>query len=126
MTLSETLPDMELTLTTRQLAGALIRDEIARQRLIRTEAAERMTISPSTLARAINGDPKIGDITLRQIEGGLDLPWYLLTHVIDGNTERIRALDMDPNLREHILAALAVVKGDGQPDEGRSKRRRDA
>ena len=126
MRLSETLPDMELTLSPRQLVGSIVRDEIARQRLTRVEAAERISISPSTLDRVINADPRVTDLVLRQIEGGLGLPIHLLSLVIEGNERRIQGLVMDPNLREHILASLAVVKGGGGKDDGDSKRRRDA
>ena len=106
-TLCETLPYMT-TINNRQLAGSIVRDEIARQGLDQEEAAARAHISRSTLHKVFNGDEKVQPLTLRQIEGALDLPRHLLTLIIEGNAEKIAAIEqMDPDLRRHVLGSLA-------------------
>ena len=126
MTLSETLPDMMTTLTLRQLAGSIVRDEIAAQGLKQTEVAERIGMAPSTLARVMRGEPNVTDLKLRQIETPLSLPRRLLTYIIDGDAEKIAALDMDADLQAHILGAIEDIKHGGRNDDDSSKRRRDA
>lgn len=69
----------------RKLAGQIVEDEYARQGLTRERAAERMSMSPSTLDRIREGDTKITGPKLRSVEGALDLTDFLLTYIIDGD-----------------------------------------
>ena len=124
MMLSETLPDMDKHISLRQLAGSIVRDEIARQRFNRKSAAERAKMAPSTLARAINGEPDVKDLTLRQIEGAFGLPRHLLTAVIEGNEKMIGETDMDEDLRRYVLSSVIDIKNDSRRDEKPPKRGR--
>ena len=126
MMLSETLPDMTTSVSPRQLAGTIVRDEIAAQGLKQTDAAKAMRMAPSTLARIMRGEPNVTDLSLRQVEKPLGLPRHLLTYIIESDVEKIGALDMDPDLRAHILGAIEDIKRGSRDDDGHSKRRRDA
>lgn len=105
MLLSETVCLMD----TRQIAGSIVRDELARQGWKPVEkAAQAMHMAKSTLYRVMDGDPTVQDMTLRQVEGLLKLPRRFLTLVIDNDQPRIGSLDgMDADLRRHTLDALS-------------------
>lgn len=124
MILSETLPDMEKTITLRQLAGLVVREEIARNHLGRIRAAERASMAPSTLDRVIKGDERVGDITLRQVEGALGLPRRFLTMVIEGDEQKLRELEMDADLRINVLSDMADIKNASSDDEKPRRSRR--
>lgn len=119
MLLSETVWTMTPRMTTRQVAGSIIRDELARQHWTQEKAATAMHMAKSTLARVLTGDETVQDLTLRQIEGLLGLPRRFLSLVIAGDVERIGQLgDMDADLRRHTLDALSEP---GDTDVARSK-----
>lgn len=124
MIASETLPDMNKSISLRQLAGAIVRDEMARQRLNRRTAAKDAKMAPSTLARVINGDETVTDVTLRQVEGALDLPRRILTLVINGDEARLRELDMEADLRTYVVSSVIDIKTSWSSDEKASKRSR--
>lgn len=115
MLLSETLWAMD----TRQIAGTIVRDELARQGWKQERAAEKMQMAKSTLARVMAGDPRVQDVTLRAVEGLLHLPRRFLTFVIEGDAERIASLtDMDADLRRHALETLA---SESSPDRTKGR-----
>jgi len=116
MLLSETLCAMD----TRQIAGSIVRDELARQGLKQEKAAQRMGVARSTLSRVIDGATSVRPETFRAVEGLLGLPRHFLGFVVDGDADRIAGLsEMDADLRRHTLDALndatrsAPQDGDG-------------
>ena len=115
---------MDEHLSLRQLAGTIVRDEMARKGMGRLVTAAAASISPSTLARVIIGDPKVGDLTLRQVEGALGLPRRLLTLVIEGDDQRLRELDMETDLRIYVLSSMTDIKNASSGDEKPRKSRR--
>jgi transcriptional regulator with XRE-family HTH domain len=120
MLLSETL----LTMNTRQIAGSIVRDELARQGLKQEKAAQRMGVARSTLSRIIEGNESVRPETLRAVEGLLGFPRRYLDFVVDGDAGRVARLkDMDPDLRRHTLDALEEAVHDGG-DDSPDKRRR--
>jgi hypothetical protein len=115
MSLSATLCAMD----TRQIAGSIVRDELARQGWRSEKAAEAMHVARSTLYRVMDGAPTVQPVTLRAVEGLLDFPRRFLDLVIAGDVAHIRDLPgLDEDLRRHTLEALA----DSPPPE-RSQRR---
>ena len=122
--LDDILPDMKQTLTSRQFAGVVVRDEIARQRLGSARAAETIQVSTSTLYRVINGDEKITDFILRQVEGGLKLPRHLLSAIIALDMNAVEAMPMDEDLRRYVVAGLTEIKTRPPDADGRGKQRR--
>lgn len=103
---SETLWGMD----TRQIAGTIVRDEIARKGYKRDKAATAMHMAKSTLERFIAGDDRVTDMTLRQIEGFFGFPRRLLDFVIEGDAARIASLTMiDEDLRQQILYELSDI-----------------
>lgn len=104
MLLSETVCSMD----TRQIAGSIVRDELARQGLKHDKAATAMHMAKSTLYRVMDGDPTVQDMTLRQVEGLLGLPRRFLTLVVANDQDRIASLEtLDADLRRHTLDALS-------------------
>jgi transcriptional regulator with XRE-family HTH domain len=104
MLLAETLCGMDR----RQVAGAIVRDELARQGYKQDRAAEAMHIARSTLHRVFEGAPTVQPVTLRAVEGLLGFPRRFLDYVIAGDTARIESLPaLDEDLRRHTLEALA-------------------
>jgi transcriptional regulator with XRE-family HTH domain len=103
----------------RKLAGRIVVDEYARQGMSREQAAERMSMSPSTLDRIRDGDDRITGPKLRSVEGVLNLPDNLLTHIIEGDRGAIDVVgetEMRPGMRRAIVTGLANI--DGQDSEG--------
>jgi hypothetical protein len=99
----------------RKLAGDIVSDEIAYQGKTQEWAAERMGIAPSTRPRVIDWEAGVTQLRLRAVEGALGLPRHLLTYVIDGDAERIRAIgdeEISPGLRRVILDGLTRVETD--------------
>lgn len=117
MRLNATMIDMETT-TTRQVAGQLVRDEIARKGWTHAQAADRMRLSRSTLAHVMAGKDTVTAITYRQVEGVLDFPRHLLTYIADADAETIGRIDMESDLRRHILDSLAAVASRTAPKGG--------
>lgn len=104
MPLSATLCAMN----TRQIAGSIVRDELARQGWRSEKAADAMRMARSTLYRVMDGKPTVQPTTLRAVEGLLDFPRRFLDFVIDGDIRHIRDLPgLDEDLRRHTLEALA-------------------
>jgi transcriptional regulator with XRE-family HTH domain len=97
MMLSATLLDMDTRHITRQIAGSIVRDELARQGIKQEKAAQRMGVARSTLSRVIEGAEPVRSETLRGVEGLLGLPRRrFLDFVIDGDAERLAKLrEMD-------------------------------
>lgn len=122
--LDDILPDMKQTLTSRQFAGVVVRDEIARQRLGSALAAETIQVSTSTLYRVINGSETVTDYVLRQVEGGLGLPRHLLSAIIALDTKAVEAMPMDEDLRRYVVTGLIDIKTDPPGADGRFKQRR--
>jgi transcriptional regulator with XRE-family HTH domain len=121
MLLSETL----LVMNTRQIAGSIIRDELARQGMKHEKGAQRMGVARSTLSRIIEGNESIRPETLRAVEGLLGFPRRYLDFVVNGDIERIARLhDMDPDLRRHTLDALEEAVQAGAEDSPDKHRRR--
>jgi hypothetical protein len=99
----------------RKLAGDIVRDEIAYQGKTQEWAAERMGMAPSTMHRVIDWEAGVTQLRLRAVEGALGLPRYVLTYVIEGDTERIRAIgndEMSPGLRRVIVDGLARLEAE--------------
>jgi transcriptional regulator with XRE-family HTH domain len=118
MLLSETL----WVMNTRQVAGSIVRDELARQGIKQEKAAQRMGVARSTLSRVIEGAESVRPETLRGVEGLLGLPRRYLDFVVDGDAERVSRLrDMDPDLRRHTLDALEDAAQHGHPEEGHKR-----
>lgn len=104
MLLTETL----CVMNTRQIAGSIVRDELARQGYRQEKAAQQMHIARSTLNRVLDGAETVQPVTLRAVEGFLDLPRRFLDYVIAGDIDRIKRLEgMDPDLRRHSVDALS-------------------
>jgi transcriptional regulator with XRE-family HTH domain len=104
MLLSGTLCGMD----TRQIAGSIVRDELARQGWRADKASEAMHVARSTLYRVMEGAPTVQPVTLRAVEGLLDLPRRFLDYVVAGDVARIESLPgLDDDLRRHTLEALA-------------------
>jgi AraC-like DNA-binding protein len=115
MLLSGTIAVMD----TRQVAGAIVKDELARQGWKADRAAEAMHMARSTLYRVFEGAPTVQPVTFRAVEGLLGLPRRFLDLVVARDVKRIEALVMDADLKRHTLEALIVA-----PPEPRRSRRR--
>lgn len=99
------------SMTTRQLAGSIVSDEIARQHMSGASAAKAWHIARSTLSKVQAGDATVTDYTLRGIEGGLDLPDRFLSYVINGDIERIsRQPGLRESLRQFTIEALEDIR----------------
>jgi transcriptional regulator with XRE-family HTH domain len=98
--------------STHEIAGQIARDEISRRGLSQAEAATAAGMSRATLVRMFNGNPKVLDETLRAVEGAAALPTRFLTYVIDGNIERLSAIDLRPDLRDLVMYELAHLDDD--------------
>lgn len=95
--------------TTRQLAGAVIRDERSRLRLSQVRAAELWGISRPTLARLELGHD-VSDASYRYVEGALNLPRHFFAFVLAGDRDRIEKLPgLDEDLRQYVLYELEVL-----------------
>lgn len=91
----------------RQLVGRVVRDELARQGLSQQKAAERAGVTRDTISRVINATPPtVSAVMLRRLEGALSLPRYLLDYIEAGEADRIRRVDMEPDLKRSILELL--------------------
>lgn len=98
------------TLTTRQLAGTIVRDEVARLRLTHEEAAAQAGIARSTLTRVFEGDLSVRLPTFGRLEGALDLPTRFLGYVIADDRDRIaRLAGLRDDLRQLALDELAII-----------------
>lgn len=118
MRLSDMLAIMRTT-KRRELAGMVVRDEIARMGKSHVWAADAMGMAPSTLARVLKGDERVTDVTLRSVEGPLGLPDHLLSYIVEGDRARIEAIgdeEIRPGLRRVVLAALADIEAEGLDD----------
>jgi hypothetical protein len=96
-----------------KLAGDIVRDEIAYQGKTQEWAAEPMGIAPSTRPRVIDWEFGVTELRLRSVEGALGLPRHLLTYVIDGDADRIRAIgdeELSSGLRRVILQGLTRLE----------------
>jgi transcriptional regulator with XRE-family HTH domain len=108
-------------LTKRELAGSIVRDEMARRGWSRENAAEQMHLSLATLHRVLIGADTVSDLTLRQVEGALDMPTRYLTYVVDGDTYRIQTMHgLREDLKHFTLEALESTR----PYEGPERRTR--
>lgn len=114
-------------MTTRELAGAIVRDERARRYRNVADALGELKISRAALGKMEAGNT-VGDLVLRAIEGGLNLPTHFLSYVIAGDADKIKRLPSktdDPlsgireDLRVYVLMALEDI---AQP---RNRRRTD-
>jgi transcriptional regulator with XRE-family HTH domain len=124
MMLSATLLDMDTRHITRQIAGSIVRDELARQGIKQEKAAQRMGVARSTLSRVIEGAEPVRSETLRGVEGLLGLPRRFLDFVIDGDAARVAKLkEMDADLRRHTLDALEDAVQAGEEDSQDKHRR---
>lgn len=112
-----TLIVMPSMTTTRQLAGAIIRDERARAHLSMQAAADAWGIGKATIQRLESGaeDQAVSDPVYRQVEFALGVPRHFFAYVIGADRERIKRLpgrDVDPinglheDLRHYVLEAL--------------------
>lgn len=102
----------------RKLAGEIVEAEIPRKGLNRKRAAAAMYMSPGSLDRIREGDPTIQPPKLRSVEGVLDFPRFLLTHIWEGDAKAIAAIPgMDEDLRRVILDALARIDAKGVDDD---------
>jgi transcriptional regulator with XRE-family HTH domain len=118
MLLSETL----WVMNTRQIAGSIVRDELARQGLKQEKAAQRMGVARSTLSRVIDGAESVRPETLRAVEGLLGFPRRYLDFVVDGDAGKVARLkDMDADLRRHTLDALEEAAHDEHPQGGHKR-----
>lgn len=126
-----TLLVMPSMTTTRQLAGAIIRDERARAHLSMQAAADAWSLGKATIQRLETGDDeqKVGDPVFRRLEASLGVPRHFFAYVIAADRERIRRLpgrDVDPinglheDLRHYVLEALEDL---GDPHRRASDRR---
>lgn len=119
MRLSEMLNAMRTT-KRRELAGNVVRDEIARMGKSHAWAADAMGMAPSTLARVLKGDDRVTDVTMRSAEGPLGLPDHLLSYIASGDRANIEAIgddEMRQGLRRVILQALAAIEAEGVDDD---------
>lgn len=119
MRLSEMLALMK-TNKRRELAGQVVRDEIARMGKSQAWAAEAAHMAPSTLSRVLVGDERVQGVTFRALEGALGLPDHLFDYIVEGDAARIEAIshaEMRPGLRRVILGALADIDAEGVDDD---------
>jgi transcriptional regulator with XRE-family HTH domain len=94
--------------TPHRIAGDIVRDEIALQRLTATEVAIRSSVARSTIYRVLDGDPRVSVRTLRRVEAALGLPQRFLTAVTLGDCDRIRqAPGIRSDLRDLVLYELS-------------------
>lgn len=99
----------------QQLAGRVVRDEIARQRRTVDQTAIDARMAPSTLYRILNGVADKDSSKYRAIEGALSFPDDLLRHIIEGNAERIEAIrpeNIRSSLRDSILYELVTIEAE--------------
>jgi transcriptional regulator with XRE-family HTH domain len=121
MLLSETLCYMN----TRQIAGSIIRDELARQGLKHEKAAQRMGVARSTLSRIVEGNESVRRRRCAPWRACWGSPAATWTSWSTVTLERIARLkDMDPDLRRHTLDALDEAAQDGGEDSQDKHRRR--
>lgn len=113
MTVTDTLWLMSTQrMTTRQVAGSIVRDEMARQGLRQERTAELAKMSRSTLSRVLEGADNVQDVTFRQVEGVLGMPRRFLTFIVDADVTRIAAIEgMDADLKRHALDVLSGMGG---------------
>ena len=100
-------------LNRQELAGRVVRDEIARQRRTVDETAIEARMAPSTLYRILNGVADKDSSKYRALEGALGFPDDLLRHVIEGNADRIEAIrpeNIRSSLRDSILYELVTIE----------------
>jgi hypothetical protein len=108
------------TLNRQELAGRVVRDEIARQRRTVDETAIEARMAPSTLYRILNGVADKDSSKYRAIEGALGFPDDLLRHIIEGNTARIEAIrpeDIRSSLRDSILYELVTIETEREAED---------
>lgn len=97
--------------TTRELAGAIVRDERARRGLNQAKAAEAWSLAAITLTRLESGVATIKATTLRQVEGGLELPSHFLDYVVEGDVERLRRIPgLREDLRHYVIESLEDIE----------------
>jgi hypothetical protein len=97
----------------QELAGRVVRDEIARQRRTVEQTAIDARMAPSTLYRILNGVADKDSSKYRAIEGVLGFPDDLLRYVIEGDTARIEAIrpeNIRSSLGDSILYELATIE----------------
>ena len=107
-------------LNRQELAGRVVRDEIARQRRTVDETAVEARMAPSTLYRILNGVADKDSSKYRAIEGALGFPDDLLRHIIEGNTARIEAIrpeNIRSSLRDAILYELDTIDTEREAED---------
>ena len=107
-------------LNRQELAGRVVRDEIARQRRTVDETAIEARMAPSTLYRILNGVADKDSSKYRAIEGALGFPDDLLRHVIEGRADRIEAIrpeDIRSSLRDSILYELVTIETEREAED---------
>jgi hypothetical protein len=119
MALVSKMGNME-PITGRQVAGQIVRGLISAKGWDFQDAPDHMAMHLSTLNRLMKGT-KVQPAQYRKAEVALDLPFFLLDHVVNGDVAAIRALDMDQALRAYILTALTAA-GSTQPRRRQSDR----
>jgi hypothetical protein len=90
----------------RELAGQIVRSEYQRRGWKAKDADQHVGVSPATLYRIYDGDPRVQDFSLSPVEGGLELPSGLLSYIIAGDVDRIERLQMRDDLKSRILSEL--------------------
>jgi transcriptional regulator with XRE-family HTH domain len=108
----------------QKLAGRVVRDEIARQRLTVDQTARDSRMAQSTLYRILNGVADKDSSKYRAIEGVLGFPDDLLRHIIEGNDARIEAIrpeNVRSSLSDSILYELARINAEQVEPEDRQK-----
>jgi hypothetical protein len=108
-------------LSTRQIAGQIIEGEISARGWKFKDAPVHMAMSRITLHRMKSGEV-VQRAQYRKAEHALDLPFLLFDHIVNGDVAAIRAIDMDPTLKGHILTALQATKGPAQQRRRQSDR----
>ena len=112
--------DSMKALNPQELAGRVVRDEIARQRRTVDETAIEARMAPSTLYRILNGVADKDSSKYRAIEGALGFPDDLLRHIIEGSTARIEAIrpeDIRSSLRDAILYELDTIDTEREAED---------
>jgi hypothetical protein len=109
--LTETVWNMYLN--RRGLIGKIVRDQISREGMTVKEASAQCKLAPATMNRVLAGDPKVTDVSLRQIEGGFGWPLRFFTYILDGDSEKIRRqewVNPRPDLVQYTLDELAAIE----------------
>jgi hypothetical protein len=108
-----TLAGVADSMTSRQLAGWIVKDLIPDHGMTVADAARSWHLARPTLHRLIRGD-SMSEVTYRAVERGLGLPRGFLRMVVVRDVAKIRRVQgIDESLRAFVLSELGFQPNGG-------------